>query len=77
MASILIRLRILINFTHIKLCLEMQQRCLGLVYHWLSWPRMSQGGYCELISTNSGIRRVQRASKGLPLLGSEICSQCI
>lgn len=32
MANILIRLRILINFKHIKLCLVMQQRCLGLVY---------------------------------------------
>lgn len=69
-ANILIRLGILINFKHIKLCLVMQQRYLGLVYHWLSWPRMSQGGYHELNTSNSGIRRVQGASKGLPLLGS-------
>lgn len=77
MAKILIRLRILVSFKHIKLCLVMQQRCLGLVYHRLSWPRMFQGSFCELITMNSGIRRVQRASKGLPWLGSYICSQCI
>lgn len=60
MANILIRPRISINIKHIKLCSDMQQRYLGLVYHWLSWPRMSQGAYCELISTDGGIRRVRR-----------------
>lgn len=70
MANVLIRPRILINIMHIKLRLDVQQRYLGLVYLWLSQPRMSQGGYCELISTDGGIRRVQRANKGLSLLGS-------
>lgn len=35
-ANILIRPRRLINIEHINLCLDMQQKYLGLVYHWLS-----------------------------------------
>lgn len=70
MADILIRPRILVNIKDIQLSLDTQQSYLGLMYHWLAWPRMSQGSYCELISPNGAIRRMQRASKGLLLLQS-------